>query len=304
MKFSLWSYRLGLREPLAALGETRRYRAGLLLGKRLDSGEWRFGEAAPIPSFHRITLTETGNQIRQQLSGCTEDTHPIVQWCFQQLSIETTPEQVLVNQLLQPSSATAQPQSSIVKLKVGRQSVEEDQQWISALLSKHPELTLRLDANRLWSPSQAQQFWEWAQKLPIEYIEDPVANPADLDRLSTVPVALDELLEPSLITHPNVRAVVIKPSLCGDMTNALIEIARKNQRKVVLSSAFETSVGLSRIAALADKAVAHGLGTIDWFEQHLVKQPATIVDGSLRFPWTRLSLEHIHFDRLNLEHQQ
>ena len=76
------------------------------------------------------------------------------------------------------------------------------------------------------------------------------------------------------------------------MTNALIENARQNQRKVVLSSAFETSVGLSR--PLADEAVVHGLGTIGWFEQNLVKQPASIIEGSLYFPWTQLSPEHIH----------
>ena len=148
-----------------------------------------------------------------------------------------------------------------VKLKVGRAEVESEIELVQALRGVlGPDVALRLDANRAWTFRQAAAFAKGTAACDLEYVEEPLADVAGLLRLaetSGLPIALDESLVgmpvEGLDAHPYARAVVLKPTLLGGLAHAL-EMARRATAlglKPVVSSSFESGVGLLALLALA-----------------------------------------------------
>ena len=153
-----------------------------------------------------------------------------------------------------------------VKLKVGGQPVSEDVALVRAVAEAlGGDVALRLDANRAWSLDEALGFARGIEGQEIEYLEEPLADPAGLEEFALkggVKVALDESLvgmEPeSLAEHPYAGAVVLKPSLLGGLSRTLrlAERAVGLGMRPVVSSAYETGVGTAALVALAA-----GIGT-------------------------------------------
>lgn len=148
-----------------------------------------------------------------------------------------------------------------VKLKVGSRGLREDTELVVAVAEVLGDsVALRLDANRAWRFEEAVDFCRVVSGLRYEYLEEPLAEPAGLPRLSEeygVPVALDESLvgmEPEdLRGHRYARAVVLKPTLLGGISRTL-RLAREAERigiLPVISSAYETGVGTSALISLA-----------------------------------------------------
>ena len=162
-----------------------------------------------------------------------------------------------------------------VKLKVGGRAVAEDAGLVRAVkVALGENVSLRLDANRAWSLDEAREFARGIEGLRVEYVEEPLADPAGLEGFSRetgVVVALDESLvgmDPgSLAEHVYAGAVVIKPSLLGGLTLALrlADRAVSLGMRPVVSSAYETGVGTAALVALAagigEKEVPAGLDT-------------------------------------------
>jgi O-succinylbenzoate synthase len=148
-----------------------------------------------------------------------------------------------------------------VKLKVGERAVEDDVELVHAVNGELGDaVALRLDANRAWSLEEAERFARGTAGLRFEYVEEPLADPAQLPSFvgtSGVPVALDESLagmEPeALEEHPYARAVVLKPTLLGGLSRTLRFAKRASDlgMKPVISSAYETGIGTAALVALA-----------------------------------------------------
>jgi o-succinylbenzoate synthase len=183
-----------------------------------------------------------------------------------------------------------------VKLKVGARSVEDDVELVRAVRGALGDAAfLRLDANRAWSLEEAESFAHAVAALDLEYVEEPLADPAQLSLLAGshgLPVALDESLadmEPeALEDHGYARAAVLKPTLLGGLSRTL-RFERRASRlglRPVISSAYETGVGTSALLALAagvgDKEVPAGLDTYRWLAGDVVRPrlglPAPRVD--------------------------
>ena len=162
-----------------------------------------------------------------------------------------------------------------VKLKIGRQTVTEDIGLVSTLVEVlGNDVSLRLDSNRAWDYEAAAEFIRGVAELPLEYVEEPLADPAglrDLAREFGAAVALDESLvgmEPEeLEEHGYARAVVLKPTLLGGISRTLrtAERALRLGMTPVLSSGCESGVGTAALVALAagigDHPVPAGLDT-------------------------------------------
>jgi o-succinylbenzoate synthase len=174
---------------------------------------------------------------------------------------------VPVNALISPDHAVEKARRAraagyeAVKLKVGARSVEDDVELVRAVRGALGDAaSLRLDANRAWSLEEAERFARAAPALGFEYVEEPLADPAQLPLLAGshgLPVALDESLadmEPeALEDHGYAQAVVLKPTLLGGITRTL-RFARRASRlgvRPVISSAYETGVGTTALVALA-----------------------------------------------------
>ncbi len=172
-----------------------------------------------------------------------------------------------------------------VKIKIGRETVENDINRVRvARQSLGDKVVLRLDANRCLSLEHAVVLGNGVFDCNIEFIEEPTADVAQniiFYQETGVKFALDESLIlksgkiESLITElvgtKSLAAFVLKPSILGSLkkTRDWTDLAGKMGIYPVITSCFETPVGLETLANLAmaiiPPGVACGLGTADWF---------------------------------------
>jgi O-succinylbenzoate synthase len=172
-----------------------------------------------------------------------------------------------------------------VKLKVGRQSLEQDIALVRTVRQALGSATaLRLDANRSWDFATAVRFGKALADCPVEYLEEPLADPqrsADFYHLTGIPVALDESLagwEPETVSiAEGIQAFVLKPAVLGGLarTARFIRLAGRQHIKAVISSVFESGVGLAALtsyAAALSAGVPAGLDTYRWLREDLPVQ--------------------------------
>ena len=135
---------------------------------------------------------------------------------------------------------------------------------------------IRLDANGAWEVDQAREaipaMAAAAGVVPVEYVEQPcltVDELAQVRRSVDVPIAADESIrraeDPLEVARKEAAdVVIIKVAPLGGVRAAL-KVARKSGLGVVVSSALETSVGLSvgvaAAAAVPGVPRAAGLAT-------------------------------------------
>ncbi|WP_243728465.1 o-succinylbenzoate synthase [Microbacterium sp. BK668] len=142
-----------------------------------------------------------------------------------------------------------------------------------------PEGRLRLDANGAWNLDEAEHAVHALAEFDLEYVEQPcgtVEELAELRRRVTymgVPIAADESVRKAADPLAVARAgaadlLVVKAQPLGGVRRAL-EIVAAAGLPAVVSSALDTSVGLSMGAALAaalpDLDYDCGLGTAALF---------------------------------------
>lgn len=181
----------------------------------------------------------------------------------------------------------AEEKCPAVKLKVGRLGPEEEIELVHSLREALPaSMSMRLDANRCWSLETALSFGRAIAGCRIEYIEEPLADPAGLEqfyRETGVPVALDETLVESspgnFQPFGGLVALVLKPAVLGgvEKTMQMGRMAGEYQLKAVISSTFESGLGLAAAANLAaclnEEDVPAGLGTCKWLREDLLPRP-------------------------------
>ena len=160
-----------------------------------------------------------------------------------------------------------------------------------------PAGKIRLDVNGRWDVEQAALEIGRLARFGLEYVEQPVADLAEmaaLRRRVDVPLAADELvrLAPDplhLRLEEAADLIVLKVQPLGGVWPAL-EVAGAIGLPAVVSSAVETSVGLAAglalAAALPELPYACGLGTMLLMEGDVVAEPLVPVDGviALRRP--------------------
>jgi hypothetical protein len=154
-----------------------------------------------------------------------------------------------------------------VKIKVAEagQSQAEDIQRIKAVRALYPNAKLRLDANGNLSVEQALQLIRDldSQEIPLEYFEQPVETIAELAEVKLtlakdqipVKIAADEsvrkVTDPLAVAQANAADIlVLKVAPLGGISRSL-EIAREAGLPVVISSALDSSIGISMGAHLA-----------------------------------------------------
>ncbi|MFQ5933656.1 MAG: o-succinylbenzoate synthase, partial [Dehalococcoidia bacterium] len=199
-----------------------------------------------------------------------------------------------------------------VKLKVGGRRLEEDIRLtlkVREVIGE--EVGLRLDANRAWSLEDAVRFGRAVNRSRIDYVEEPLADPAGMTRFTeecNLPVALDETLLGLPIEHldeeKGIKAVVLKATLLGGLHRSM-QLALKARRlgmEPVVSSTFETGVGiagLARFAAIVSKDTPVGLDTYRWLATDVVLPRIEIHNGCIDL--ASLERRHHEVNHLMLE---
>lgn len=177
-----------------------------------------------------------------------------------------------------------------VKVKVGDAGDLNRVAAVRDAIGAH--VRLRVDANGAWDVESAVLAISGLARFDLELVEQPVAGLGDLAgvrRRASVPVAADECVRGlddarRLARLGAADAVVLKVQPLGGVAAAL-EVAAAAGVAVIVSSLYESSVGLAAglalAAALDDLPFASGLGTAGLLAADIVDDPLVPVGGRL-----------------------
>jgi len=296
-------YCLALRLPWQSSQGSLNARHGRLRRLVTDDGLTGWGDCAPLPEFgiDEAAATAFAEESATLDLAAQRAGLPLNAWLSGRASVAS----VAVNASFGPISTVdrnslaqaAAAGFTVAKLKVGVAPVDDEIAALQRLAATLPStLRLRLDANRAWPLATARRFVAACAGLPIDGLEEPLADPdpasfASLQAAAAFPLAIDEsthLLDAAFFRHPPVRRLVLKPARHGGLlaSTELALRARASGLEVIVTSALESACGIAILAHLA-AAVApdavHGLATGDWLISD-TGLPPRIVDGRMQLP--------------------
>ena len=326
-------YRLPLKQMWRAASATLEIRLGMLVGVGCE-GVSGWGDCAPLPSSGKKGHARAFAALRRgaaRLRGLSAEEAFVAledvasseaRWALdtalfdlamrlrglplRQALRSGAPDAVKVNAALGPLDALCADRAAIAleqgfavaKIKVGLQNPEAEAGRLAEVSRRvDGRLRLRLDANRAWLDDEASRFFDAIADLPIDGVEEPLAEPS-LERLAVlqkrVPFALaiDESLfnlgPDRIFAAQAVRRLVLKPARIGGFgaTLRLAERAGRAGMEVVATSVVEFAVGVAATAQLAAALggeTVHGLATGSWLRED-VARPLEIAGGRILLP--------------------
>ncbi|TAL42548.1 MAG: O-succinylbenzoate synthase [Salinibacterium sp.] len=185
-----------------------------------------------------------------------------------------------------------------VKVKVAEpgQSLTDDTARVRATREYlGPAGRIRVDANGAWNVDEAEHAVHAFAEFDLEYVEQPCATVDELAQLRSrvkymgIPIAADESVrrasDPLEVARMRAADIlVIKAQPLGGITAAL-HLASETELPVVVSSALESSVGISMglhlAAALPNLEFDCGLGTAALLAADVTDRPLMPFDGQL-----------------------
>ncbi len=279
-------------------------REGIVIYAETKEGKSGWAEASPLPGWSQETLSQTAKQLldlKVPLLQCRSvyekdkilsqsSLYPSVDFgldsLFSILQNESLPSPMPLAALLTGSFAEIQEQIPEifkkkyrhVKLKISSLSNKEAHAVIEQLIGK---VILRIDANQKWSLSEALSFCSKYPHDAFEYIEEPLCCLEEISQFP-YPIALDETLRcQSFPPLAYACAQVIKPMMLGGAKK--IAPYAKSKIPAILSSSYESGIGIYHIARLADRLalpkMAIGLDTYRFLHQDLLLTPHMIDEG-------------------------
>ncbi len=185
-----------------------------------------------------------------------------------------------------------------VKVKVaerGQELAEDVSRVRAARAFLGAEGRIRIDANGSWSVDEAERAIHALAEFDLEYVEQPCASVEELAEIRSrvkymgVPIAADESVRKAEDPLAVARAgaadlLVIKAQPLGGIRSALGIVAEAGL-PVVVSSALDTSVGISMgahlAAAIPELEYDCGLGTAALLSADVTDEPLVPTDGAI-----------------------
>jgi O-succinylbenzoate synthase len=292
-------------------------REGILIEIWDEKERAGWGDIAPLPNWSKENLRDVLGQldhIKDQLFEC-DWTAEKYQKEIAQLAIYPSLAfgvESALSSLLDPLPPFSFPASALLmgtkeeilaqakmrhqegfttaKVKVNNLSFSD----ASSLLSELKDVfRLRVDVNRAWDVKESLHFFSQFAYDAFDYVEEPCRNPKDLVHFSH-PVAVDEsfpsnfsLEELMLLT--TLKALIFKPTMQGGffVCRQIQEWANRQGIDVVLSSSFESDVGLAHVVAMAQRLglkAAVGIGTYHHLSTHLCREPLNFSQAQVHVP--------------------
>lgn len=324
----LYHYVIPFSEPVTVRGRRLLQREGLVLAlKNSDLTITGYGEIAPLTGLHSEPLQAAEQQAIEMLTRNRADFGKTLALPLLP-SVRTGIEMALLSyeanekgglpHLTEQEPATAVPVNALLpavhdtavakaialyrqgyrafKLKLTPASAGEVAEIINTLYAIHGDaIELRLDANQTMTLEEACSFCRLLPEKSVRYIEEPVADPNDIEHFHArtgMLSALDETLwqNPDLAARiPDIclDAYVLKPARLGGIhkTMELASEAGKRNLRSVFSSAYECGISLgfyAWMAACSSKTPsACGLDTIRFLRHDLLMQPCWPDDAML-----------------------
>nr|WP_204352511.1 o-succinylbenzoate synthase [Aggregatibacter kilianii] len=305
-RYSLYRYSIPVDSQLILRNRFLKKREGLLV--KVCCGEHEgWGEIAPLPEFSLETLDEAQAQaiawlkkwdearscnVKLELTGLYPSVAFGLSCALAEMKEKLGEEgnyQVAPlcygdpDELYEPLNQMQG--EKVAKIKVGMYEANRDGMIADMLLEAIPDLQLRLDANRSWTPAKAQLFAKYVKpehRARIQFLEEPCKTRDEsrqFARETGINIAWDESVrEPDFRVEkePHLAALVIKPTLVGSIERCveLIEQAHALGIKAVISSSIESSFGLTQLARMAQQYtpnVTPGLDTLSLMDYQMVR---------------------------------
>jgi O-succinylbenzoate synthase len=191
------------------------------------------------------------------------------------------------------------PGCRTIKVKVAEagQTLADDVDRVSADRDYlGPDGRIRVDANGAWNVDEAEHAIHALAEFDLEYVEQPCATIDELAQIRKrvkymgIPIAADESVrkadDPIAVARAKAADIlVIKAQPLGGIERAL-EIIAEAGLPVVVSSALDTSIGLSMGAYLAASIPGGllydcGLATAALLAADVTEQPLLPTDGAI-----------------------
>ena len=186
----------------------------------------------------------------------------------------------------------------VIKVKVGYRNLFDEIEYMENLCKTYgEEILFRLDANGAFDLPRAIRFCKEMEKFNIDYIEQPLPSDelVDLFELSyhtELPIAVDESLTDfssaeKIIKEQAAHVFIIKPMISGGYTESkkIIQLAKKENIRSIITSSLETSVGrlsCMHIAAANNIEEACGLATGKLLDEQT--SLPEIIHGEIKIP--------------------
>ena len=239
--------------------------------------------------FIEYSNKESSTWLKAAIEGATKEPPKPIR---DQVEINATLPNVKVNEVKELLAGFNG--CNTIKIKIN--DFETDQALLIECLKEIPKAKFRLDVNGGWALEEAianVQSYEKAFGSLIEYIEQPCTDFADLNSLRNstgIKIAVDESIRKYLAGDlARIKEVadiaIIKWAPTGGI-DAALEVIEKIGLPVVISSALDSSVGISHGLSLAEAIPnlygACGLGTVCLFEGDVTSNPLMPINGIIK----------------------
>lgn len=320
--YSIYRYEIPVDSQLILRNRFLKKRRGLLV-KVQCGNKVGWGEIAPLPEFSAESLDEAQVQTIEWLEKWNlarshneflslENLFPSVEFGLSCALAEMAEELIPEGNYAVAPLCYGDPDElftklhnlsgeKIAKVKVGMYEANRDGMMVNMLLEAVPDLQLRLDANCAWTLEKALKFAQTVNPnfySRIQFLEEPCKSPelsVKFAEITGIKIAWDESIRHTDFdlnsfpyNHPQVSHLVIKPTLVGSINKcvALINQCKKLGKESVISSAIESSFGLSQLACISKQytQTTAGLDTLNLMEYQLVR------------PWQGSELPMINLD--------
>lgn len=274
--------------------DKRSLRSGIFVQMSNEIGQIAQGEISPLPGYSKESINDALRQL-EHIKPFLVDT----QWFLEDihsnlLSFSLYPsvffgiESVLMDlcdpkahilckryalilgspkEMIERSLQIHEEGFNAAKIKIGHLSLNQATEVVSSLVKS---FRLRLDFNRKWSLKDTLRFCAQFPENTFEYLEEPVS---DIEHVKYFPhyFALDESLRlhniDPFFSLENFTTCIIKPTLHYPFDSIV-----KSGKNIVLSSSFESPLGIRQIEKLALRLhlmdTLHGLDTLRYFEEN------------------------------------
>ena len=239
--------------------------------------------------FIEYSNKESSTWLKAAIEGATKEPPKPIR---DQVEINATLPNVKVNEVKELLAGFNG--CNTIKIKIN--DFETDQALLIECLKEIPKAKFRLDVNGGWALEEAianVQSYEKAFGSLIEYIEQPCTDFADLNSLRNstgIKIAVDESIRKYLAGDlTKIKEVadiaIIKWAPTGGI-DAALEVIEKIGLPVVISSALDSSVGISHGLSLAEAVPnlygACGLGTVCLLEGDVTSNPLMPINGIIK----------------------
>lgn len=250
----------------------------------------RWAEFSPFVEYGD---EEASQWLRAALSWAND---PLPALSRTSINVNATLPAVSLEQI--PSILSSFGRFNTVKIKVAEtRELSEDLARVRRVRELFPDVKIRLDANGALDVESALFMASQLRTIGLEYFEQPVATIPELKQLRqllagneiNLKIAADESIrraqDPLRVAQEEAADIaVIKVQPLGGIDRALT-IARESGLEIVVSSALESSIGISQglhlAGALPELKYDCGLATAALLAADVTKNPLLPFDGSI-----------------------